>query len=166
MRDDLSSPVVSLLDECRARSLMIATAESCTGGLIAAHITDIAGASDVLDRGFVVYSNDAKSDLLGVSSQDIARYGAVSEPVVCAMADGALLRSSADLAIAVTGIAGPGGGNEEKPVGLVYLAIARRGRRATHWKRLYSVPDRRSIRQATVKDAIELLLQAVVADHL
>src|SRR5262249_45856777 len=110
----------------RQRGWMIATAESCTGGLIAATLTEIAGSSDVVDRGFVTYSNEAKSDLLGVPATLIAEHGAVSAEVASAMAAGALNRSRAAIAVAVTGIAGPGGGSPEKPVGLVYIGLARR----------------------------------------
>jgi len=125
---------VPLLDEasrllavCRARALHLATAESCTGGLIAALFTEIPGASDVLERGYVLYSNAAKCEALGVPADLIARDGAVSAAVARAMAEGALRTSKAEIALAVTGIAGPGGGSSEKPVGLVHVALARAG---------------------------------------
>ncbi|MBI3709291.1 MAG: CinA family protein [Proteobacteria bacterium] len=121
----------ALLDTCRHARLKLATAESCTGGLIAATLTEIAGSSDVLERGFVTYSNAAKTELLGIPARLIARHGAVSEAVARAMAEGALDRAPVDLAIAVTGIAGPGGATSRKPVGLVHLACARKGRRET-----------------------------------
>src|SRR3984957_20914030 len=114
-----------LLADARAKGLKIATAESCTGGLIAGLLTEIPGSSDVVERGFVTYSNAAKEDLLDVPPDLIRQYGAVSEPVARAMAEGALKHSLAHLAVAVTGIAGPGGGTAEKPVGLVYIAAAR-----------------------------------------
>jgi nicotinamide-nucleotide amidase len=116
-----------LLADARAKKLKIVTAESCTGGLIAGLLTEIAGSSDVVERGFVTYSNEAKSDSLGVREDLIEEFGAVSEPVARAMAHGALICSRAQLSIAVTGIAGPGGGTATKPVGLVFLATARAG---------------------------------------
>ena len=114
----------ALVDALRSRGWMLATAESCTGGGIAHAITAIAGSSDVLDRGFVSYSNDAKTDMLGVDAATLGRHGAVSEAVALAMADGALRASRADVAVAVTGIAGPGGGTAQKPVGTVCFAWA------------------------------------------
>src|SRR5262245_46603930 len=122
----LQGEAAHLLDAFRARRMRLAAAESCTGGLIAALLTHIPGASDVLERGFVTYSNDAKVEMLGVAADLIAAHGAVSEPVVRAMAEGALRASRADATIAVTGITGPGGGSEAKPVGLVHVAAARR----------------------------------------
>ena len=127
--DALIREAASLLDACRARALKLATAESCTGGLIAALLTEIPGSSDVVERGFVTYSNAAKTEQLGVPADLIATHGAVSEPVARAMAEGALSHSHADLAVSVTGVAGPGGGTATKPVGLVHLA-ARPPRRA------------------------------------
>src|SRR5215470_1871904 len=130
------TPLLSLakviLSEARQKKLRLATAESCTGGLIAGLLTEIAGSSDVLDRGFVVYSNRAKSDLLGVPSDLIADQGAVSEAVARAMAEGAVENSNAHMAIAVTGVAGPGGGTKHKPIGLVHIAAAREGRSILH----------------------------------
>ena len=161
MDDDLLAHAAALLQECRSRGLMIATAESCTGGLIAACLTEIAGSSDVVDRGFVTYSNEAKTDLLGVPPAMIARHGAVSEQVARQMAQGALLRSRAGLSIAVTGIAGPGGGSDEKPVGLVHLAVARADRGPLHMERRYGALSRQQIRQATVSDALSLLSHAL-----
>jgi len=120
-----------LLERLRGARLRLALAESCTGGMVAAALTDIAGSSDVVERGFVTYSNEAKAELLGVPMKLIREQGAVSERVAVAMAEGALARSHADLAVAVTGIAGPGGATADKPVGLVHLACARRGR-TTH----------------------------------
>ena len=120
----LLDEAAALLAACRARGWMLATAESCTGGLIAAALTAIAGSSDVVDRGFVTYSNEAKMELLGVPGPLIAAHGAVSEPVARAMAEGALARSRATITIAVTGVAGPGGGTVAKPVGLVWFGLA------------------------------------------
>jgi nicotinamide-nucleotide amidase len=146
----------ALLDACRARRWRLATAESCTGGLIAATLTAIAGASDVVDRGFVTYSNDAKQDVLGVPDATLAEHGAISEPVARAMAEGALTRSRADLAIAVTGIAGPGGGSTDKPVGLVCFGLAQLGQ-PLHSERVIFPGDRTAIRQAAVAHALALL---------
>jgi nicotinamide-nucleotide amidase len=145
----------ALLAQCRAREWRIATAESCTGGLIAACLTAIAGSSDVFDRGFVTYSNESKTELLGVDPALIAHFGAVSEDVVRAMATGALARSPADIAVAVTGIAGPGGGSEDKPVGLVWFGLATR-ESVTSEKRIFP-GGRAKVRAATVAHALELM---------
>jgi nicotinamide-nucleotide amidase len=122
--DDLKNRAEELLAEAKKRGVRIATAESCTGGLIAALLTEIPGSSDVFERGFVTYSNAAKTGMLGVPADLIERHGAVSPEVALAMAEGALEHSQARIAVAVTGIAGPGGGTPQKPVGLVYLALA------------------------------------------
>lgn len=148
----------AVLDHARAAGWKIATAESCTGGLIAAGLTGISGSSDVFDRGFVTYSNESKTDLLGVPAGLIADPGAVSEPVARAMAEGALARSGADIAVAVTGIAGPGGGNADKPVGLVFIGAARKGDATTVERHVFP-GDRAAIRQATVERALEMLLR-------
>src|SRR6516225_8261649 len=118
----------ALLDRYRKAGRRLATAESCTGGMVAARLTDIAGSSDVVERGFITYSNEAKMELLGVPKALIADHGAVSAHVARAMAEGALAHAPVDLAVSITGIAGPGGGSERKPVGLVYFGLARRGR--------------------------------------
>lgn len=149
-----------LLDACRMRQLKIATAESCTGGLIAACLTDISGSSDVFERGFVTYSNEAKQETLGVPAELITSDGAVSEAVAKAMADAALVRSRADLAVAVTGVAGPNGGTAQKPVGLVYMATARRGAPTLAYKRNFA-GDRRAVRWATVAAALQALAERV-----
>jgi len=146
-----------LADALRARGWMLATAESCTGGLIAAACTDLAGSSDWFERGFVTYSNAAKHELLGVEEALIRAQGAVSEAVALAMAAGALARSRAQLAVAVTGIAGPGGGSAEKPVGTVWLATAAQGG-AAQARCCRFAGDRRAVRQATVREALRLLL--------
>jgi nicotinamide-nucleotide amidase len=146
-----------LIARCTSSGLKIATAESCTGGLIAAGLTDIPGSSAVFDRGFVTYSNQAKTDLLDVPDEMITRLGAVSAEVAVAMANGALVHSLADLAVAVTGIAGPGGGTEEKPVGLVHLCALRRGSTPVSIRRLYGDVGRTEIRTAAVKDALAML---------
>ncbi len=146
--------VLPLAQALRARGWRLATAESCTGGLIAAACTAVAGSSDWFERGFVVYSNAAKVELLGVDPATLAAHGAVSEPVACAMAAGALARSPADLAVAVTGIAGPSGGTPDKPIGLVWLAWAVRGG-AVGATRLRLGGDRAAVRAATVAAALQ-----------
>jgi nicotinamide-nucleotide amidase len=152
--EDLANRVLAAF---RAKGLKIATAESCTGGLIAATLTAVAGSSDVVDCGFVTYSNDAKTELLGVPETILARVGAVSEEVARAMAEGALTRSHADISVAVTGIAGPGGGSSEKPVGLVHLSGARRDGTVCHEQHVY-LGNRDDVRQQTVETALTLLL--------
>ena len=156
---DLTQQAIAVLDLYRARGLHIATAESCTGGLIAGCLTEIAGSSDVFDRGMVTYSNPAKSEQLGVPMDLIEHQGAVSEAVVRAMADGALARSNADVAVAVTGVAGPGGGNAEKPVGLVHFGLAARDRETTATRSIF-IGDRAQVRLETVRSALELLAKA------
>lgn len=146
-----------LLYSCRARGLRIATAESCTGGLVAAALTDIAGSSDVLECGFVVYSNAAKQTMLDVPAATLAGHGAVSRETALAMAAGALSHSPADLAVAITGIAGPGGGSTDKPVGLVYFAAASRDGRALDCRRLFGRIGRRRVREGSVAQALALL---------
>lgn len=158
--DNTLRMAAALLDACRATGIRLSTAESCTGGLIAATLTAIAGSSDVVDRGFVTYSNDAKTELLGVPSSLIAAVGAVSEPVAERMAEGALARSRADLAVAVTGIAGPGGGSADKPVGLVWFGLARRGAPPLTRRELFP-GDRTAIRAAAVLVALEMLCGAI-----
>jgi len=152
--------VPALLDLYRRRGWMIATAESCTGGLIAATLTEIAGSSDVVDRGFVTYSNEAKTDLLGVPATLIAQHGAVSSEVARAMALGALARSRATVSIAVTGIAGPGGGSAEKPVGLVYIGRAQKDLAEPLVERHVFDGRRHEVRLQTVVRAIDLLIEA------
>jgi nicotinamide-nucleotide amidase len=148
--------VIPLAEALRARGWTMATAESCTGGLIAATCTALAGSSDWFERGFVTYSNAAKAELLGVDAGLIVQHGAVSEPVARAMAEGALLHCPADVAVAVTGIAGPGGGTPTKPVGLVWMAWARRGVSANCECRVFP-GDRAAVRDATVMHAIARL---------
>jgi len=152
--------VPALLDLYRRRGWMIATAESCTGGLIAATLTEIAGSSDVVDRGFVTYSNEAKTDLIDVPAALIAQHGAVSAEVARAMALGALARSRATISVAVTGIAGPGGGSAEKPVGLVYIGLARKGEAEPLVERHVFDGRRHEVRLQTVVRAIDLLIEA------
>jgi nicotinamide-nucleotide amidase len=156
LSSSLLDEAASLIDACRARGVRLATAESCTGGLIVAALTAIAGASDVVDRAFVTYSNEAKTDLVGVPADMIARHGAVSEEVVRAMAEGALARSRAGIAIAVTGVTGPGGGSAEKPVGLVCFGLAQRGREVASEGRIFP-GDRTAIRVAAVAHAFAMI---------
>jgi nicotinamide-nucleotide amidase len=144
-----------LLARLRAASLKLATAESCTGGLVAATLTAIAGSSDVVERGFVTYSNEAKAELLGVPMAMIAEHGAVSRPVARAMVLGALSASRADVAISVTGVAGPGGGSAEKPVGLVFIGACRRGAEPEVARCLFP-GDRAQVREASVQRAFDL----------
>ena len=157
--DGIRALAETLLTRCRAKKLMIATAESCTGGLIAGALTDIAGSSDVVERGFVTYSNRAKTEMLGVPAILIETHGAVSAEVACAMATGALDHAPVELAVAVTGIAGPGGGSAEKPVGLVHFGIARKGKQV-HDEHHVFPGDRSGISRAAVERALELLLAA------
>jgi len=147
----------NVLVAARAKGLTIATAESCTGGLIAGLLTEIAGSSDVVDRGFVTYSNAAKEEMLGVARDLLVAHGAVSEPVAAAMAQGALAHSNAQVSVAVTGIAGPGGGSAEKPVGLVYIAAMREGGTAVVERHLFGDIGREQVRLATVEAALTLL---------
>ncbi len=147
----------TVLDACRRRGWRIATAESCTGGLVAAALTAIPGSSDVVDRGFVTYSNRAKMELLGVPEATLAAHGAVSGETALAMAKGAVARAGVDLAVSVTGVAGPGGGSAEKPVGLVYLAVATKV--ASRSQRHVFPADRTEVRRAATVSALELLLK-------
>ena len=149
----------NVLDACRARGWRLATAESCTGGLVAASLTAIADSSDVVERGFVPYSNKAKTELLGVPPDTIAQHGAVSAETAAAMAKGAVARAAVDLAVSITGVAGPGGGTPQKPVGLVYLGIAIRDAVARVERRIFR-GDRTQIRDAALRCALELLLAA------
>lgn len=143
---------------CRSAGLKIAVAESCTGGLLAGLLTELAGSSDAFDRGFVTYSNDAKHDLLGVPRDMLADYGAVSEPVARSMAEGCLNVAGVDLAASVTGVAGPGGGSAMKPVGLVHFAAARKGRGTIHQVQRFGDLGRSAIRLKAVETAMEMLL--------
>ncbi len=149
------------VDKAGAEGLMAATAESCTAGMIAAAITDVPGASAVLDRGFVTYSNEAKIEMLAVSSALIVQHGAVSGPVARAMAAGALAHSRADIAVSVTGVAGPGGGSALKPVGLVWFGLAVRGRPARLERRVFADTDRGLVRMRATETALALLLNGL-----
>ncbi|WP_028310193.1 CinA family protein [Derxia gummosa] len=152
------SLVQAAADALRARGWRVTTAESCTGGMIAARLTDLAGSSDWFERGFVTYSNDAKVELLGVPAETIAQHGAVSEATALAMARGALDRSLAQVAVAVTGIAGPGGGSAEKPVGTVWFGFVVRGQQPFAALRQFD-GDRAAIRAATVAHALERIAE-------
>ena len=153
---DLAGDAARIIDTCTRRGLKVASAESCTGGLVMAHLTAIPGSSAVVDRGFVTYSNEAKTAMLGVPARLIESEGAVSEPVALAMAKGAIANSLADIAVAITGIAGPGGGSPSKPVGLVHLAAAGRDGRTVHRKEIFT-GDRQAVRLASVKVALGLI---------
>jgi nicotinamide-nucleotide amidase len=153
---ELREAAERVLNACRHRGLKVVTAESCTGGLIAATLTAIAGSSDVVDRAFVTYSNEAKRDMIGVPWDVIMKHGAVSEPVVRAMASGALGHSAADLAVSVTGVAGPGGGTAEKPVGLVHFGALRKGHEPIAERHIFH-GDRDGIRRVSVITALALL---------
>ncbi|XBQ14005.1 MAG: CinA family protein [Nitratireductor rhodophyticola] len=151
----------AVLSACETRGIMLATAESCTGGMIAAALTDIAGSSSVVDRGFVTYSNEAKMEMLGVSSETLAIHGAVSQETALEMAAGALARSRAGVAVAVTGIAGPDGGSAEKPVGLVWFGLALKGRAPLAQSHVFAGRDRAGVRAATVEAALDMVLAAL-----
>ncbi|MDF3075706.1 MAG: hypothetical protein K0S54_3373 [Alphaproteobacteria bacterium] len=157
VHETLRELVSELLAACQQRKLMLVTAESCTGGMVAAELTAVAGSSAVYERGFVTYSNEAKTEILGVSEALIAKYGAVSEPVARAMAEGAIAHSRADLAVSITGIAGPGGGTKDKPVGLVHFATARRDGATLAERRVFP-GDRDAIRLAAVAVALRLIV--------
>ena len=146
----------SVLDACRGRGWHLATAESCTGGLVAGALTAVAGSSDVVERGFVTYSNEAKSEMLGVPPATIAAHGAVSSETAAAMAEGAVARAPVDLAISVTGVAGPGGGSAAKPLGLVIFGLARRNGPSRTERRVFD-GDRSAVRQAALRVALGLL---------
>jgi len=146
----------AVLARCRAAKRMVVTVESCTGGLLAAALTAIAGSSDVVERGFVTYTNDAKTELVGVPASFLERVGAVSEEVARAMAAGGLAHARADIAVAITGIAGPGGATALKPVGLVHIAAARRDGTVVHERHVFP-GDRASVRRASVLAALALI---------
>ncbi|MDP1630401.1 MAG: CinA family protein [Caulobacter sp.] len=150
-----------LIDEVRERHLRVTTAESCTGGLVAAAICSIPGASDVFERGFVTYTNRAKQEMLGVAGDMIADFGAVSEPVARMMAEGALANSHAHIAVAITGVAGPGGGSPMKPVGTVHIATARSTAGIVHRHELFEGETRLEVQMAAVAVALQMLRDAL-----
>ena len=164
MDEELLTEARALLDLCRAKKLTIATAESCTGGLVAATLTEIPGSSDVVERGFVTYSNAAKTAMLGVPADIIARFGAVSRETAGAMAQGALAHSPADLAVSITGIAGPGGGTAAKPVGLVHFGAAARAKGVAHHERRFGDIGRAQVRRVSVLQALAMLQELAEAE--
>jgi nicotinamide-nucleotide amidase len=157
MSEELRVAATAVLEACRARGLKVATAESCTGGLVAGALTEITGSSDVFDRGFVTYSNAAKQQMLGVPADILRDHGAVSAETAQAMARGALGKAKADLAVAITGIAGPGGGAADKPVGLVHFAAASRAGNLTHAEKRYGDIGRSLVRHKSVLQALAML---------
>jgi nicotinamide-nucleotide amidase len=154
--ETMRAAAARVLDLCRRRGWKVATAESCTGGLVAATLTEIAGSSDVVDCGFITYSNEAKHELLAVPAAVLGEYGAVSQETAKAMARGALGQSGADTAVAVTGIAGPGGGSESKPVGLVHFAAAH-GATVIHREKRFGDVGRHEVRRLSVLEALAML---------
>ncbi|TNE59101.1 MAG: CinA family protein [Alphaproteobacteria bacterium] len=159
--DDLILSAIGVLDAARDLKLKVTTAESCTGGLIAGLLTEIPGSSEVVERGFVTYSNEAKTEMLGVDSNTLETNGAVSGVVAQAMAEGALDRSRADVSVAVTGVAGPGGGTDDKPVGLVWIASARRNRDTLVQEHRFGELPREDIRLLTIEAALKLLMHQI-----
>jgi nicotinamide-nucleotide amidase len=156
---ETQAAATALLDLCKARKLMVATAESCTGGLVAAALTEIAGSSAVVDRGFVTYTNEAKQQMLGVPADTLSKFGAVSRETAEAMARGALGHANADIVVAVTGIAGPGGGSAEKPVGLVHFAAGSRSGALNHRERRFGDIGRAEVRRLSVLQALAMLAE-------
>lgn len=156
---DLSAQASALINRCRAKDLRIATAESCTGGMVAALVTSIAGSSDVFEAGFVTYSNSAKTAMIGVPADMIVQVGAVSAEVARAMASGALAHSQAELSVAITGVAGPGGGSVAKPIGLVYLAAASKGGAILERELRLGGIGRDAVRLASTEVAIAMLYE-------
>ena len=156
---EITAAASALLELCKARKLMVATAESCTGGLVAGALTDIAGSSAVVDRGFVTYTDEAKQQMLGVPAATLAAHGAVSRATAEAMARGALGHASADIVVSITGIAGPGGGSAEKPVGLVHFAAGDRNGRLIHRERRFGDIGRSEVRRLSVLEALSMLTE-------
>ncbi|MBY5338783.1 CinA family protein [Rhizobium leguminosarum bv. viciae] len=161
--DDILSTAEAIIRDFTAAGLMISTAESCTGGLIAGALTEISGSSAVVDRGFITYTNSAKIEMLGVQTETLLRFGAVSEETARQMVHGALFRSRAEIAVAVTGIAGPVGGSAEKPVGLVHLAAKSRAGALIHRQMLYGDIGRSEVRLATIRTALEMVRSFLAA---
>ena len=162
LNDEITKKAEQLLSACQMAGLMVATAESCTGGLIAGALTEIAGSSAVVERGFVTYSNEAKNELLGVPLETIQNHGAVSRETAIAMAEGALANAPVDVTVAVTGVAGPGGGSPEKPVGTVQIASAHKGK-STVTHEFHFDGDRVSVREQTVIAALDMMMKQVSA---
>jgi nicotinamide-nucleotide amidase len=157
----LSDLAQAIIDKASAKGVMVAAAESCTGGMISAALTDVPGSSAVVDRGFVTYTNEAKHDMLGVQMELIDAHGAVSEEVASAMAAGALQHSRAEIAVSVTGIAGPTGGSASKPVGLVWFGLARRGGAIHTEKHIFEARSRDFVRTEATQNALQLILNAL-----
>jgi nicotinamide-nucleotide amidase len=155
--DDIVEAARRLLDICKRKKLFVATAESCTAGLVAGTLTEVPGVSSMLDRSFITYSNDSKQQMLGVQAQTLDTYGAVSRETALEMAQGALARSPVDLAISVTGIAGPDGGSPEKPVGLVHFGAVSRGGQSVHSEQRYGDIGRAQVRKHSVLQAFRML---------
>ena len=160
-KDNLREQAEELLAICRGKELKLATAESCTGGLVAGLLTDLAGSSDVIDRGFITYTNEAKSQMLDVPVDLFESVGAVSEEVARSMAEGAVANSYAQVAASITGIAGPGGGNEYKPVGLVHIAVARELYETVHERYIFN-GTRQRVREQAIAVSISLLIRMVM----
>ncbi|MFG1185882.1 CinA family protein [Xanthobacter aminoxidans] len=160
MDEETYARAVAVLDAFRARGWTLATAESCTGGLVAGALTEVPGSSDVVDRGFVTYSNAAKMAMIGVPEATLAAHGAVSEETARAMAEGALKAAGVDAAVAITGVAGPGGGSAAKPVGLVHFACARRDGKVVHREKRFGEIGRAEVRRLSVLEALDLLRSA------
>jgi nicotinamide-nucleotide amidase len=156
---ETETAAIALLDLCKSKKLMVATAESCTGGLVAGALTDIAGSSAVVDRGVVTYTDEAKHQMLGVPNEMIERHGAVSRETAEAMVRGALGHANADLAVSITGIAGPGGGTADKPVGLVHFAAASRSGNLIHRERRFGDIGRGEVRRLSVLEALAMLTE-------
>ena len=156
---ETEAAATALLDLCKSKKLMVATAESCTGGLVAGALTDVAGSSAVVDRGFVTYTNEAKHQMLGVPNETLQRHGAVSRETAEAMVRGALGHANADLAVSITGIAGPGGGSVDKPVGLVHFAAASRNGDLIHRERRFGDIGRGEVRRRSVLQALSMLTE-------
>jgi nicotinamide-nucleotide amidase len=155
--DDIVEAARRLLDICKRKNLTLATAESCTAGLVAGTLAEVPGISSMLDRGFITYSNEAKQEMLGVSADTLKRHGAVSRQTAEEMARGALAHAPVDLAVSVTGIAGPDGGTPEKPVGLVHFAVAGRSRRLVHAEKRFGDIGRANVRKQSVLQAFRML---------
>ncbi|MFC3051067.1 CinA family protein [Kordiimonas pumila] len=160
---DIITLATSLLEAARQRSLQIVTAESCTGGLVSSALTSISGSSDVFDRGFVTYTNEAKHQMLDVSTNSLEKYGAVSEAVAKEMAYGALVNSMADIAVSITGIAGPTGGSEEKPVGTVYFGLCFMGDAPQCFKKSFENADRNEVRRLSIIYALSIMLEMIAS---
>ncbi|MNH49384.1 Nicotinamide-nucleotide amidohydrolase PncC [compost metagenome] len=161
--DDIQASAATVIAAALKAGVMVTTAESCTGGLVSGALTAVAGSSAVLDRGFVTYSNEAKIEMLGVPGDRLLQFGAVSEPVARAMALGAVARSRATASVSITGVAGPGGGSAEKPVGLVHFAAAGPSGTVVHVERRFGDVGREAVRLDSVRVALALLLEAVSA---